>query len=87
MLLQCCCHADNWWQLWQIWLWKSCFDLKHEDSTDEIENDWDYEPHPMTEWMMVTLVNEASNKYDHEAFFYDFTMTLATKVVIEDITI
>ena len=56
-------------------------------STDEIENDWDYEPHPMTEWMMVTLVNEASNKYDHEAFFYDFTMTLATKVVIEDITI
>ena len=56
-------------------------------STDEIENDWDYEPHPMTEWMMVTLVNEANNKYDHEAFFYDFTMTLATKVVIEDITI
>ena len=56
-------------------------------STDEIENDWDYEPHPMTKWMMVTLVNEASNKYDHEAFFYDFTMTLATKVVIEDITI
>ena len=56
-------------------------------STDEIENDWDYEPHPMAEWMMVTLVNEASNKYDHEAFFYDFTMTLATKVVIEDITI
>ena len=56
-------------------------------STDEIENDWDYEPHPMTEWMMVTLVNEANNKYDHEAFFYDFIMTLATKVVIEDITI
>ena len=41
----------------------------------------------MTEWMVVTLVNEANNKYDHEAFFYDFTMTLATKVVIEDITI
>ena len=56
-------------------------------STDEIENDWDYEPHPMTEWMMVTLVNEANNNYDHEAFFYDFTMMLATKVVIEDITI